>query len=274
MSLDYFFDSFWFVKKQLKKNDLITILGGGNFGDLYEYEIYRQNIIRSFKNNKIVSFPQTFVFSDTKEGKRQLERAKKIYSAHKNLVLTARENLSLGLIKQNFPDNIVILTPDIVLYLDKTIPEFSRKGVVTCLRNDKEKFLSDKDNEFILSVLKTNFENVDIRDTHLGDIDYNPSLLYEKLEELLITFKSAELVVTDRLHGMIFCYITNTPCIVFQNNNHKISESYNWLMDADIHLFKKFCINEFNIALDDYKSFDKYKSLIKDFEPLIKEVNL
>ena len=42
-------------------------------------------------------------------------------------------------------------------------------------------------------------------------------------------FASAELVVTDRLHGMIFATITGTPCLVFSNNNHKVSESYKWI---------------------------------------------
>ena len=39
-------------------------------------------------------------------------------------------------------------------------------------------------------------------------------------------FQKSELVITDRLHGMIFCYITKTPCIVMPNNNHKILMTY------------------------------------------------
>ena len=38
-------------------------------------------------------------------------------------------------------------------------------------------------------------------------------LLKQKIEE----FQSAELVITDRLHGMIFSVITGTPCIAFDN---------------------------------------------------------
>lgn len=37
------------------------------------------------------------------------------------------------------------------------------------------------------------------------------------------------MVITDRLHGMIFCYITNTPCLVFQNNIYKVRETYEWI---------------------------------------------
>ena len=38
-----------------------------------------------------------------------------------------------------------------------------------------------------------------------------------------------KLVITDRLHGMIFCAITGTPCIVFSNYNHKVKGSLKWL---------------------------------------------
>ena len=47
-------------------------------------------------------------------------------------------------------------------------------------------------------------------------------------------FSKAELVITDRLHGMIFSVITKTPCLVFDNKNHKISETYTaWLKDCN-----------------------------------------
>ena len=36
----------------------------------------------------------------------------------------------------------------------------------------------------------------------------------------------------DRLHGMIFSAITQTPCLVFRNYNHKLESFYNtWLKD-------------------------------------------
>jgi pyruvyl transferase EpsI len=47
----------------------------------------------------------------------------------------------------------------------------------------------------------------------------------EKMQE----FCDSKLVITDRLHGMIFATITGTPCIVFGNNHHKVRESYEWI---------------------------------------------
>jgi pyruvyl transferase EpsI len=42
-------------------------------------------------------------------------------------------------------------------------------------------------------------------------------------------FCGAKLVITDRLHGMVFSAITGTPCIVFSNSNHKVKGTYDWI---------------------------------------------
>lgn len=44
-------------------------------------------------------------------------------------------------------------------------------------------------------------------------------------------FASAKLVITDRLHGMIFAALTQTPCIVLGNYNHKVKGTYEWLQE-------------------------------------------
>ena len=54
-----------------------------------------------------------------------------------------------------------------------------------------------------------------------------------ELERKWREFCGAELVITDRLHGMIFACITSTPCIVLDNYNHKIRNFYrSWLSDV------------------------------------------
>ena len=42
-------------------------------------------------------------------------------------------------------------------------------------------------------------------------------------------FADSELVITDRLHGMVFAALTGTPCIVFSNYNHKVKGTYDWI---------------------------------------------
>ena len=50
-------------------------------------------------------------------------------------------------------------------------------------------------------------------------------VIRKKIQE----FSNAKLVITDRLHGMIYSAISSTPCIVLGNNHHKIKDSYEWI---------------------------------------------
>ena len=49
--------------------------------------------------------------------------------------------------------------------------------------------------------------------------------LTRKYDEL----KHAALVITDRLHGMILCAITGTPCIVLESKSPKVRGCYSWI---------------------------------------------
>ena len=49
------------------------------------------------------------------------------------------------------------------------------------------------------------------------------------LETKWAEFRSAEVVVTDRLHGMIFSAITGTPCVALDNVSRKVSQGYEWV---------------------------------------------
>ncbi len=47
-------------------------------------------------------------------------------------------------------------------------------------------------------------------------------------------FRRARLVITDRLHGMIFAAITGTPCIALNNSSGKVEGVWSlWLQHLD-----------------------------------------
>ena len=52
-------------------------------------------------------------------------------------------------------------------------------------------------------------------DTFIEDI-YAPDDKKRKqiIQEKLVEFSQAQLIITDRLHGMILAYLSKTPCIV------------------------------------------------------------
>lgn len=267
-------EGLWFVKKYIQPGDIVTTVGGGNMGDLYDQiEYIRQLAIRFFPNNKFISFPQTFDFSETEEGKKALQIAINTYSKHKNLIIVAREKISFALMQKHFTNNTIILTPDIVLSLDNSSNQTERKGVVFCLRSDEEKSLSKEQNDEIIALAKSNYSSFEFYDTHIGRDNLTVDERNQELDKIWNKFKSAELVITDRLHGMIFCYITNTPCIVFPNNNHKVKETVKWLpANSNIILLESFSKEELIQAINKQKVYDGVYQAINKYQPLIDQL--
>jgi len=255
-------EGLWFVKKNIKKGDIVTTVGGGNMGDLYDQiEYIRQLTIRFFPNNRVISFPQTFDFSETEKGKKALNIAKKVYNSHNDFHIVAREKTSYELMKKHFTNANVLLTPDIVLSLDKSEPRKPRKGVVICMRKDAEKHLTDEQSQFILDEIQKNFEDITYYDTHIHRDNLSIEERETELNKIWEVFKRAELVVTDRLHGMIFCQITASPTMVFQNNNHKVRETHDWIKEnKGVHLFTEFDENRIREFLENY-TYEEIKTL-------------
>ena len=219
------------IKNICSKEDIITIIGGGNMSDIYfDIELLRQFVIKHFKDHQIISFPQTLFYSDTISGKYMFYLAKKCYKNNKNIILMARESISYKKMSKHFSCQ-VILTPDIVMYLDKSTPPLEREGITFCMRNDKEKKI---DSEHI-SLLKKRLQSNNIifdYDTHIGRDGLTHEECQFELTKIWNHFKRSKWVITDRLHGMIFCFITKTPCIVLPNNNYKIEKCYEWIKEC------------------------------------------
>ncbi|MDL5039751.1 polysaccharide pyruvyl transferase family protein [Heyndrickxia coagulans] len=265
------------LKKSCTSRDIITLIGGGNMGNRYEgIEEARRTIVHFFPDNKIVSFPQTIDFSNDNFGKKSLSKTIKVYSKHKNLSIFARESQSYNLMKKYFGCNKIGLVPDIVLSLNKEKPNLIREGIVISFRSDNETIFSNNQREHLINELKRIYAPIKYYDTCIDN--FNPQNSYLELTKIWGIYKGSKLVITDRLHGMIFCAITKTPCIVFPNDNHKIVGSYNdWLKNLEyIELIEKFELNKV-VELIDYLltlNIDNCISLnLKEkFKPLINEL--
>lgn len=224
------------LKKIINKDDIITIIGGGNMSDLYwSLESARLFVIKNFKNNKIISFPQTVSFSDTEKGQKCLNTSRKVYSKHKNIIIFLRENNAFKRFQKYFPNVKCELCPDMVLSLKKTEPRVERNQVVCCLRNDGESYITGAQRKSIITQMREEFTNVVLRDTVDVSVDECTEEVFEiTLENFWRMLRGSKVVVTDRLHCMIFCVITGTPCVAIDNSNKKISGVYNeWLGEID-----------------------------------------
>ena len=215
----------------IKPSDTIVIDGGGNLGTLWSHEDDKiSDIIIRFRENKIVIFPETCFYDDNEEGKLRLAKNQKIYREAKDLTVMLRDRASYEFMKTHFDGISLLYLPDIVLSLKPALPLCERKGVLLCFRKDCERVLDESVETHLSDTLKELGKQHRFTSTLVERrvTEKNRSHeLFEKWRE----FSEAELVVTDRLHAMIFAAITKTPCIALDNKSKKVSGAHAWLKD-------------------------------------------
>lgn len=206
----------------------LLVQGGGYLGSLWpESEEMLRCLIKSRRESKIILFPNTIFYENSEHGSNEFRKSVEIYNSHPNLIIYAREKISFEVMKETY--NNVKLAPDIVLSLKEDDEKYVRSGCLLCLRNDGEKTRTDKDEKIIRKQADALFNGcVHDTDMHIQSavtISQRDSAINDKLRE----FKSCELVITDRLHGMIFAAITGTPCIVIDSKSPKVRGCYDWI---------------------------------------------
>ena len=210
-----------FFAKHAQENDVVAIIGGGFLGTLWlnEEEMVRK-VVRAFPSQRIVIFPQTVFFDDTKSGQAELKTTREICRKHRDLHIFIRDK-SIDFLHKKIVEKNARTAPDIVLSLDRSAPKFEREGVLLCFRADKEKVLPEATIAALEEKLRARGENVARTDTVVPYAVSAEQREFE-VERKFDEFRRARLVITDRLHGMIFAAITGTPCIALDNSSGKV----------------------------------------------------
>lgn len=267
-----------YLKKNITQNDIICLSGGGNMGNLYpRYEAIRRKVIKNFKNNKIVIFPQTIDYEKDRYGRKELKRSQKVYNSNPKLILCAREKKSYNIMKKLYTN--VILVSDIVFYLygklDNKVQNKKKNKIGICLREDKESIFNERERTNIITNIN-NISNIIYLST-MSDIQYidkknRKEVLIDKLKE----FEECNIILTDRLHGMIFSILCDIPCIVFDNSNKKVSgvldmiSKYNVkvksLNKQDINNISNYIDMNYHNDIIKNKEFDIFEELTKNIK--------
>ena len=249
----------------------LLITGGGFLGTLwYNDERLVRNIIIANPDSEILIFPSSIVYEDSDFGNEEYKKAKQIYSGHRKLKLYTREWQSYESSKNMCTS--VQIAPDMVMHMRRDEDIYVRHGCLLCFRRDIERTINELESVFIRERAEELFDQVGTIDTvrmHTVPIEQRE----QEVEQLLDIIKKAELVVTDRLHGMIFSAITGTPCIVFNSRSPKVLGCYEWLKNLE---YIQIChnIEEFSgiyermprgsQKYDNTKLIPLYDKLIKD----------
>lgn len=243
------------IQEQLNHKDIIFFVGGGYMGNVWPKESERvRKIIEAFPDNKKVFLPQTFYYQENDFG-----RDFKFYGCKENILYIHREHNSYDM----FLKNVVVkkecnlLYPDMVFGLADKQTEGIRDGIKICIRRDKERIIDSRIIGKIEDYCQKEGINYSYIDTVI-DRNINQSERSEQLNELFNNIKSARLLVTDRLHGMIFATILGTPCVVFDNLTGKIEGEYRWISNLK---YVSLCEND-DAILDNIR--DMY--VLKDTE--------
>lgn len=264
------------IKKVVTDTDLLLLQGGGNLNDLYkDQNAVRARIFKHFPDNPILLLPQSCIFNDTEAG--ELRKIRRQFNSHSKLRLFARDPISMKRMQHYF-SNEVRLAPDMVLSLKRRKKTKEKTGKIgICIRHDQESGLGasvlDEITEYINKIGKEPlFINTVIPDT----VEVNKQEIF--LEAVWETFASCDAVITDRLHGVIFSYIMDTPCMAINTNNDKVVGICRWLEDCDwIVLSRTPDLLESDIkqllqSIDSRVDFENEK-VLSEFYPLIKDID-
>lgn len=263
-------DCYWEALQQtVRPGDVLCLQGGGNMGTLYEiYENERLAVIDRFRENRIVAFPQTISYGESRHERAYMRHVAKVYNSHPDLHLVARERMSFERMRRLFPEADVLITPDIVLSLPafEGVSSVERDGLCLCLRADKERRIGSDVARILIEAAGGRFGSAFSTDTMHPESHLSPrqgeAAVWDKISELA----RARLVVTDRIHGMIFCALSGTPCIALDNSTGKVGMEYDWLKDVPYIRFAQSVEEAVSMLDGEIPGSGRFPS--EDFAPL------
>ncbi|MDR2594957.1 MAG: glycosyltransferase [Fibromonadaceae bacterium] len=267
------------TKHHILPSDIVLITGGGFLGSLwFSAEQQARDVIKNYPDNPIIILPQSIFWENTPRWKKECEETQQVYASHGNLTLCARDLATYKLMQELYPTCHLRLIPDMALYMNWNNffdTDTQRNGALLCLKKDKESILTDENQQYLL----------DIGKKLCGDAKFCTTVLQvqifqeereNRLRKKINEFRKAELVVTDRLHGMIFAAIAETPCVVLSALTHKLQATFEWVKHLPYIRFaeniadvKTFASQVLAVEVRKYETarlesyFDELEALIK-----------
>lgn len=233
-----FNERIWLLRRFANEEDLIFLIGGGNFGlKYYGFEYIRRNVISFCRKTKIIMFPQTFNYGDGRYDQCQLKKSVSLYSKNRKLALFFREETSYK--RAQIFNNYIAYMPDIVLTWKPNVKRVKTDPheIGLCMREDSEKIVSDELVEQISGKIVRDGFDIKRFDTDLGSVTIKKEEREDRVKEILSLISSCRFIITDRLHGLVFSYITGTPCLFLNNYDKKLSGINQWIHSEHIKEF-------------------------------------
>ncbi|SIR02758.1 Exopolysaccharide biosynthesis protein EpsI, predicted pyruvyl transferase [Alkalispirochaeta americana] len=257
-----------FMRAFQRKDDIAFGHSGYFFTDHHSGWLAFARVADACPSLRMIVMPQTINFYN-----REIEkRAAHVFNAHSDMTILCRDQVSYEKAQSTFSHCRLLLYPDIVTTMigDDFQRSEKRDGVLFCLRDDGEAFYSRKEIDKLMERL--DISRVERRDTTLRDVDQRQ--MNRGRERLISEFidyvSSFEAVITDRYHGVVFSLVAQTPVVVIDSVDHKLSSGVKWYPDSFGRMIR--FANDLANAHDQVKAIltDKEESL--SLPPLFKAV--
>ena len=238
------------LKRKIKKDTIILLQGGGNFGDIWDIHEFKRKVIRNYPENRIIIFPQTVFYQKNENMLRDIE----LMSRHPYLTICARDIHSFEVLKKNFK-NTILLVPDMAFCipyenLQKYLQPTQNKTLYV-KRKDKELCKENISFSPLFNLFESDWPSYEqvtweekglklaYKFRHLGlssIIDlYAFYILRPQLIRKGIEFVSQyREIYTTRLHVFILSILLGKSCTIIDNSYGKNSSFYEtWLKNVD-----------------------------------------
>lgn len=250
---------------ELKKDAVILLHGGGNFGDVWRSsQEFRLKVIQHYPDHKIIIFPQSVYYSNAALAIQDAE----IFAHHKNLTICGRDDVSYNYLKRFFKNNI-LRVPDMAFWCDKSLFIFNGQKA-----KHPNLFLKRTDHEYRQVNVDFIDGEYDVKDWP-GTENLSRFVKYLFLTMLILRrfwtknslcrvlarplawfinqifmhyirpsyisrgrdfIGSYDNIYTTRLHGLILAHLMNKNIYIVANNNGKLENYYTSWLKADSNI--------------------------------------
>lgn len=280
LDVNYTFFESWEdkVKSTIKKDDVLWVTGGGYIGDLWpESHNMVERVLEIFPENIIVFAPQTTFFEgvNSESAKRFLEKV----NSHGKCIFFSREKNTFDLLGDLGVKSV--MTPDFALFSQIDDSDWCDEYIAFCIRADLESVISEKERKTLENNLKKYnkpFHHILMAKQHCEIPAWSRGFFIKrKMKE----YSRSSVVITDRLHSMVFCCLCGVPCVALDNKSKKISGVYEWVKELDyIEYVDSFELVEaavskviqFSNKGENRKKFEELqKKFYSKYDPIFKE---
>jgi exopolysaccharide biosynthesis predicted pyruvyltransferase EpsI len=212
----------------MKKDAVILIHGGGNFGDMWRWSTQQYlRLIKNMTEQKIIVLPQTVYYKDLKLASSDAKE----FDAHKDFSITVRSEHSEKLAKEYFTKTRIINSPDAAFFISPIRPVnepiydffiLQRTDYESKFKRDVWSKAAAKHFNFKYSYKRDDWfdykkENQTNKSLHyIDDFTLRTADLANKI------ISQGRVIITDRLHASIYSLLIGKPHVIVDEAFKKI----------------------------------------------------